>query len=789
MNGSCIHRALACGTAMVLVFGCAVPAIAQPAPPADNAEAGVNDIIVTARKSSENLRDVPVAITAVSAQQLTEAKIAQIGDLTSRIPQLVVSYSATQPFVLIRGFGTGNSQSFDQAVGKFIDNVSYGRDQDARLPLFDVERVEVLKGPQVLLFGNSSTAGALNITTRKPGDEFEADGSASYEFYHQEVLFQGGMTLPISEGASLRVSGMYQDLNKGPNFNVATGKHVSTDQNYAARGILRLNPTDAVEIMLKAEYDHIRNKGMVGEPVAQPLFIPPIFGYQFPEVNYDGRINSDNSGAPLFGNDFQALNNQTYQMDVNADLLGGTLTSTSAYRDLEMGLGAAGGQDVPLFTGYIGYRNKQFSQELRFAGKYGDVDILFGGFYQREKRDNITVADFNAAAIGVPLPPFALNLLSLQKTKSYSGFGDITYHLTDAFSIEAGARYAVITRDADQSALAGNVVPNKRFGQGMGWVDLNPALDPVFFGFFGVTPHSFSGLHLRETHFQPQVIAQYKVNSHDQVYAKFVKGDKAGGFDVAYQGIPANPATGTPVIVEPEGTRFLPEKAESFEIGYKGITPDRKLSFALAAFYTTFTNLQTNAYVGSATVAVVANVGKARSKGFEWELNYAPVDGLRLGFTGAFTDAKYKDFPGGACTRQQDLDTILATGNPFAVCVQDLSGHRTPMSSRWVGTFSVDYEKPVGDLLLGGGIVLAGRSHYNTSSNDEPLLEQKGYVTVEGHLDVKAGDGQWTFSLFGRNLTDKRYNEYGSISPGTKDGLLAFPSKGRQIGIRAGFNF
>lgn len=789
MMGSGLRCALACGSALGIAIGYSAIAAAQTAPAVDATDTGIADIIVTARKSSENLRDVPVAITALSSGDLAQAKIAQIGDLTSRLPQLVVSYSATQPFVLIRGFGTGNGQSFDQAVGKFIDNISYGRDQDARLPLFDIERVEVLKGPQVLLYGNSSTAGALNITTKKPGDKFTADGNISYEFEHQEVLAQGGVTLPISPAASLRVAGMYQKLSKGPNYNVAIDKHVPTDENYAGRAILRMSPSEDLEIMLKAEYDHIRNKGLVGEPVAQPIFLPPVFGYQFPEVNYDGRINSDNSGAPLFGNNFQALNNKTFQADINYQVAGGTLTSTTGYRDLDVALGAAGGQDVPLFSGYISYYNKQFSQELRFGGKYGAFDILVGGFYQWEKRDNITVADFNAAAVGIPLPPFALNLLSLQKTRSYSAFGDITYHVTDAFSIELGARYSEISRRGDQSALPGNIVPNKGFGQGHDWVDLNPLLAPVFEGFFNVPPHSFSGLRMKESHFQPQVIAQYKLDDRNQVYAKYVKGDKAGGFDVAYQGIPANPVAGTPVIVRPEDVRFLPEKAESFELGFKGVTADRRFNFALAAFYTTFTNLQTNAYVGAATVAVVANVGKARSKGFEWEFNYAPIEGLRLGFTGAYTDAKFKSFPGGACTRAQDLAAILATGNPFAVCTQDMSGQRTPMSSKWVGTVSIDYEHPIGGgNVLGGGLLFAGRSSYDTSTNNEPLVAQDGYVTIDAHLDLKDGNGAWTLSLFGRNLTDKRYNEYGSVSPGTKDGLLAFPAKGRQIGIRAGFD-
>ena len=763
MRRSFAKLALTVGTTLASA-GWAAPLLAQN-PPADTA--GLEDIIVTARKSAERARDIPVSITAVSGESLAAAKITQIGDLTARVPTLAISYGATQPLVLVRGFGTGNSQSFDQAVGKFIDNISYGRDQDARLPLFDIERLEVLKGPQVLLYGNSSTAGALNITTRKPGSTFSADGSVAYEFNQNETVAQGGMDLPLADTVALRVSGIYQRLAKGPNFNVATGKHVSTDRNYAGRAILRFTPSTDLEVLLKAEYDHIRNKGLVGEPIAQPLF-----GYQFPEVNFDGRLNANNNVAPMFQKDYQSLNNETYQMDINYDVLGGTLTSTTGYRRLEMALASSGGQDVPLFSGYIAYVNKQLSEELRYAGKFGALDVTVGGFYQHEKRDNITVADFNAAAIGIPVPAFSLNLVSPQKAESWSAFGDFTYHITDRLSIELGARYSDITRDADQSANPGLVVPNRRFGQGLGWVSPAPFLDPLYAGFFGVPPHSFTGLHLHETHFQPQAIVQYKLSDRAQVYAKYVKGDKAGGFDVAYQGVPGN--------VTPDGARFEPEKAEGFEIGFKGVTDDNRFDFAVAAFRTTFTNLQTNAYVGTATVAVVANVGKARTQGVEAEFHYSPVQGLKISASGAYTDAKYLDFPGGSCTRVQEAATPVG-------CQQDLSGSRTPFSSRWAGSIGIDYEQPVGRYVVSGGVLAAGRSSYNPSSNLEPLEQQDAYVQFDAHIDLKPDGGPWSLSLFGRNLTDVRYNEYGSVSPGTTQGLLGYLSRGRQIGIRAGF--
>ena len=747
-------------------------ATGQQNTPAESEVQGVESIVVTARKASELQRDIPVSIVSYSGSELTGAKIVQIIDLQSRAPSLTISTGLTQPFIGLRGFGSGNSQSFDQAVGKFIDNVSYGRDQDARLPLFDIERVEVLKGPQVLLYGNSTTAGALNITTRKPGNEFAANGSAAYEFNNDEVVLEGGVTLPLNDIAKLRVSGIYQDLAHGSNYNVTTGKYVSTDNNYAGRAILRLVPSSGLEILLKAEVDHVRNKGAVGEIIAQPISNPTAF----PDARLDGRVSSNNNVSPFFAKDFIGVDNQTYQADINLEILGGMLNSTTAYRNMDVSLSAGNGTPVPLFNGMISYNNKQVSQELRYSAKVDRVDLVVGGFYQHEERDSVTVADFNFAAAGLPFPSMALNLVSPQKAKSLSAFADLTYHFTDQFSLEVGARYSDIKKTGAQSANPGNIVPGKTFGDGQDITDPNPGLDPLYTILFGVPPHSFTGLRLHETHLQPQVVAQYKFSERGQIYAKYVKGAKAGGFDVAYQGVPGN--------VTPAGAAFAPEEAQAFEVGIKGLTDDRTLEYALSAFQTDFTNLQTNAYVGQATVAVVTNVGKARTKGAEVELHYAPVNGLRFDATGTYTDVKYIDFPGGSCTRAQ-----IAALPPFSPCVQDLSGTRTPYSSKWTGSLGVEYKHDVGTLVLNAGGLIVARSKLNVSPNAEPLLTQSGFAQIDAHVDLQPVDGRWTLSVFGRNLTDKRVLEYGSVAPGTDNALLGFLSRGRQIGIRAGFKY
>ena len=741
--------------------------IASPSPPEDS---GVGEIVVTARKRVERLRDVPVSVQALSGTQLASAKITQLVDLVSRAPTLNVSYGTADPFVEIRGFGTGNSLSFDQAVGKFVDNVSYGRDQDARLPLFDLERVEVLNGPQVLLYGNSSTAGALNLTTRKPGDRFEADGSVAYEFNSREVVTQGGMTVPLASGASLRVAGIYQDLARGWVDDVSTGQRVPQTRNYAVRGILKLDPSSTFDVLLKAEYDHLRDRGNSAEPIAQPTAGPPVF----PEVLLDNRNEINDDVAPFFQKPYNSYNNQTYQADLNLQGLGGAFTSTTAYRRLDYAGSTPGGFSTPVFNGWIAYGYKQFSEELRYSGRFGRFDLTVGGFYQHEKIDVVEALDTNLAALGAPLPAFAFNFLFSQKTNTYSGFGDVTFHFTSRLSLEVGGRYSDTRKTASQAAFPGDIVPNKRFGMGLDATSTNAAFFPLFTGFFGVAPHAFDDLRYGKSYFQPQVVGQYKFSPNAQLYAKYVKGDKAGGFDANYQGVPGN--------FGPDGARFAPEQAEGFEVGVKGLTLGRRLDYALDAFTTTFTNLQTNAFRGAATVAVVTNVGRARTRGFEGQINYAPLVGLRISLNAAYTDARYLDFPGAVCTRAQ------TAAQPMG-CQQDLSGTRTPFASRLSGTGGVDYEVPAGGYMVGGGFLLIGRTGYNASVNNEPLQNQQGYVQVDVHLDLKPRDGRWSLSLFGRDLSDRQFLEYGSAVPLTTGGLVDFRSRGRQLGLKAGFQF
>lgn len=734
----------------------------------------LDEIVVTARKRTENLRDVPVAITAISGEQLQTKNITQVIDLAAVTPNFQFSYGAVQPFTFIRGFGSGANASFEQSVGKFIDNVSYGRDQDGRIPLFDIERLELLKGPQVLTFGNSATVGAMNITTRRPGDAFEADGSVGYEFYNRELQAQGGVTLPLNDWASVRLAGLYQELDDGRLDNPIKGESEPTTLNWALRPSLRLRPFEGLEIRLKAEIDRLRDDGSAVVPVGQPL-APPNGPY--PVVGDTEHRYANYNVAPYFSDEFGELHADLYQADIDYDLFGGTLTSTTAWRDTDSDLqfGTDGVNHAQTYFNALWQHYQQFSQEIRFNGTYGALDITAGGYYQRDTLDIDLIQEFTLGGFGrtgIAATPIGRVSSYAQKSRTFSGFFDATYRITDRLSVSGGVRYVDLNKRAGQSLYATPIIPNLDFNTSSEELAAyrTTALNTAFGAIFRSTVHDFAfgSLELDEDHWQPQAILQYELADRNKVYLKYVQGAKVGGFDFLFTG------------GDPAQARFRPEEASSWELGLKGQVLDGALDYSIAAFRTTFTDLQQSVFQNLAFV--VSNVGEARSQGVELDLTWRPTDAVRFSFAGSYLDAEFVDFPGAACTSGQNAGI-----DPGCVGTkQDLSGTPTQYASKWTGSLGVDYRRPLGDgaYTMAVGASVFARTNYNAGAYNDPRMEQPGFAQVDGHLDVGPSDGAWRLSLFGRNLTDEQVLEYGVLQPASSTAVVGAYSRGRQIGLK-----
>lgn len=734
---------------------------------------GIAEIIVTARRRAESLRDVPISIVAVPSQTLIDRNIVDQQDLVVYIPNFRQTNGSIGTFRFVRGAGSGSNRSFDQAVGSFYDGVYAGRGELARMPFFDVERVEVLRGPQVILFGNSTTAGAINVTTRKPSDNFELDASASYEFKNRELLMQGGMSLPVTEGFALRVAAISQTLDRGYVRTIGPSGTVRYDPRFNNQGLrmtAAITPTDDLDITLKYEKNWLGMKGSTLQSISNALGNPAITESVFDRRRFVaqpapfGLGNNDGIAS-----DTIELDPETFYANVEYTTGDVTVTSTSAWLRYDFFQSTDGDlSQRSIFNFAQSERYRQFSQELRAAIKFGDIaDVQVGAYYQRDHVDAKGYTDTNLAANGLPVPAFSRRNELDQKTRAWSAFADATFHLSPRLRLGLGARYLETRKRVDQIYRAANV----------GTWEFNPFAETLFipplranlFQFaFGI-PHEFRDVKLSERHFMPQGLLQYDVTDDVMAYAKVVRGAKAGGYDWLYAGNTA------------DGGIFKPETATSFELGAKGLFLDRTLSIDLVFYRTDFDDLQVSIFNGN-TNFVVGNAAKSRSQGVELETSWRITP--RLTFSGAlaYLDSKYAKFPGAGCYYEQRA--LMAAGQ---TCVQDLSGAATPYSSKWSGTTGLEYAAPLGRFKLTSRVDASFRSSYNPSLNNDPAVQQKGFTLLDARLSLAPEDGPWTLALFGKNLTDRLYTDQTSDTPIITGSRFATTNRGRQIGLQLSF--
>lgn len=737
--------------AAALFAGC-TPAIAQSNAGAAQDEAaqedsagGVGDIVVTARKTSERAVDVPISLVAVSGEQLASKGVVQLQDLAVSVPNFRQTNGATGTFRSIRGGGSpGSNFAFEQSTGLFVDNISYGRNVHSFIPIFDVDRVEVLRGPQVIAFGNSTTSGAISISTKKPGSDFGGNLEAAYEFNNNELVLRGGIDIPLGEKVSVRLAGFAQILDRGWVANIRP-----TDtffgpkyRNYAGRVTVVAKLDDSLEAKFKYEHDRIKIEGSSLQATFNPASDPNIV-----EANLDG-VSYAFQPSPYDGRrDQQHMDADTLLFELTKEFGDQTLVSTTGYtryfydQDLDADVGPKAIAATHPQDDY-----KQFTQELRLYGPLSsNLKYAVGAYYQHEVQRPRFLFNQNTA----------LGRLALLDTRAnqISVFGGLTWKPVEQLTIDAAVRYSSIRRTSDQYArrttpLTYNVIPDSP----------------------GFVSHTFTGIETPDDFVMPQLVLSYQPTRDLNFYAKVVKGDKAGGVDAQYVGQIRTSAS------------FRAEKATSYELGAKAILLDRALSLNLAIFRSDFDNLQVSSFNGVTNAFEVRNAASSRSQGVEFDATLAPIGGLRLNASLAYLDAKYLQFPEGPCTPEQALLVP-------APCKNNLSGQRTPFNSTWTASGGIEYRASVGSLFVTPRIDFSYRSSYNPTTNNDPLLVQSGFTLVDARIDLATADERFTIGLFGRNLTDKIYSEVALGAPFTNRVRLGDTSRGRQLGVNVGVKF
>ncbi len=720
--------------ASIAVSGLAVTAPVMAQEEAASAENG-DEIIVTARRREENLLDVPIAVSAFSGEALEMRGALDLTDIGNITPNTTLETSRGSNSTLsafIRGIGQQDPVSgFEPGVGIYLDDVYLNRPQAAVLDIYDVERIEVLRGPQGTLYGRNTIGGAVKYVTKRLPQEFALSARATVGTYDQA---DGVLTVSAPLGEIVRVGGSVARLSRGGfGENLTTGLENYNKDVWAARGTLELGGYGApVSVRISGDYSHDKS-----DPRGGHRIIPGLL-----------------SGAPVLDNVYntrgglvdpkQDIEAYGLAMNITAELSDSlTLRSISAWRKddsltpIDFDAIPAADVDVP-----GGYFNEQISQEVQLLVDAGPFSGMVGAYYLDATAD--TLFDVRLFTTLNGLTAFTKAAVD---TETYAVFGDFTYDLSEQLSLSVGGRYTWDKRTA-------NILRQNYLGGG----------SPFFGGAgvaFGAASTNFSGQRDFKK-FTPRVSLSFKPTPDDNIYASFSQGFKGGGFDPRGVGANAPDLNGNGIRGENDEVAaflsFRPESVDSYEVGYKGNLFDGGLTFALAGFYADYKDVQIPGSVACIVgglpsfCGVTSNAGKATFKGVELEFNARLAenmanDGDRLNLLGAvgYIDAQFDEY----ITNVASVPTDVA---------QYRDVQNTPSAT---ASATLAYMTPVGAGRLNLGTTLSYRSSTTQFEIPNPYIDQSGYALVDASLVYTAPDDRWSIGLYGKNLLDKEYKTSG----------------------------
>lgn len=737
-----VKTALLAGAAWTALSGVALAQNAQPASEGQEATS-LGEVVVTARRRAEALQDVPVAVTAITAETLENKGSADITELARSTPSLTLNSARGSNSTLIsfiRGVGQQDPLwGFDPGVGLYIDDVYVARPQAAVLDIFDVERIEVLRGPQGTLYGRNTIGGAIKYVTRRIGDEPSISLQGAYGSYDQFDAI-ANVSGPVSDtvGISFGVARYLRD-GFGTNLNTGT-EHYNKDVT-AARASVEWTPTDSLFFRVAADWVQDSSNARHGHREFAPILAS----------EYDTRAGA---GDP---NDVQTRGISLTGEYVVNDML--TLKSITAYRDGE----TRGNIDfdnlpTPILDIPAQYDDDQFSQEFQALLNGDNWSAVAGVFYM-----DATASGAFDTVIGLA------NLTTLTSgsvdTKSWSAFGDLTYDFTDQLSVSVGGRFT-----SDEKT--GTVFRQQYLG-----------IRSPFFGNTAAVPLGAPRTNYTRTRefeeFTPRVSVSYEITPDLTTYASWGRGFKSGGFDMR----------GDAVLYPNTVDGYDPETVETIEIGLKGTLFDR-FSFATAIFDSSYEDQQiTTQYPAGATVAsVVDNVGSSSIRGWEFEGSLRATENLVINGMVSYIDAQFDEFLAYIPT-----GPLNATCPTLVGCFVDVSNARDFQNTpEWTGSVSATYThwfEDGSELALTPSV--AYRGAYQQFETASPLLDQDAYWMYDASAVWTSASDRWTVGFHGKNLSDERYRTGGYSFPGalTGDSLIAFYGAPRTFTARVGYKF
>jgi iron complex outermembrane recepter protein len=767
---------------LCLILAAPVCGKADPSQVADAGDIGnsLQEIVVTARHRSETAAHVPIALTSLSATTLNDTRSFNLIDVAALVPSLqLIQFNPRNANLTIRGLGSNvaiANDGLETGVGVYVDGVYYARPGESMFDLFDLERVEVLRGPQGTLFGKNTTAGAVTISSAAP--TFTPEGSAevsvgNYGYYQ----LRGAVSGPLVDDKLAGRFSAYDTSRDGFVRDVANGKQLQDYSDAGARAQLLFTPNDALSIRVIGDYGYQEEDCCLTEIAG----VAPTLsnGQPFPNDFYTRAARIGYTPLPI--DPENRLTDVNSPVHVKTEQGGGSvqadwtdndyvLTSISAYRywnwyprnDFDdIGVSILTAVNTPS-------RQRQGSQELRITSPTDRAVEYTGGlYYFHEDVQSSPLVAYGADAGGWVLPPalplavadtilngFGSAAHDEATTDSYAAYAQATWHIDDRWSLTGGLRY---TFDDKSGTFT-----QQPYGTPLS------ALPSAIRGFAGtirntIAPSVSYAAEVDQGAVSGTASVAYQIDHQTLAYALYSRGVKSGGINLA----------SLPVGVSPT---VPPEAIDDYEVGLKTTLFDNRLSLDAALYWAEDSNYQAMFANPVLVTSYLANVGEVRSRGVELDMRASPVDGLSLSLSTAFDDAVYLSYPMGPCPLEQ-----------FTQPVCNLSGHRLPGAPRWSVSLDAEYVQPVGQLMtyavngyLGGQYDF--RSSFFTSINDSLYSRVPGYGVLDLRTGVRADDEAWDLSFWLRNVADKFYYAGVGAVPFNSGAYAGSPAAPRTLG-------
>lgn len=719
-------------------FGQTVPAASTPVPQA-SAQPRTQDIVITARKRSESAQKVPISVDALDGRQIAAQNIKDLFQAVTVVPGAIFSRAPDDGLALtFRGLGTAaRPQAFEQSIAFFTDGVFLGKTRLYSIGLFDIDRIEFIKGTQSTLLGKNASLGAISIITRQPGDTFSFEGRAGYEFVNGGYQLDAASDLPLSNSVSMRIAAHYNDLD-GWVHNDITNHDGPEHKDLGLRATVRADVSPGLRVTGSYQYSDNRQIGASYQLVGGDL--PAIYG----DNKLDDHTSQFTSMTQSGDTEHRTRSNIASlkgELDIGTHKLV-SQTAYVAYHLHNLDDFDFSPDDSNNFDRYEKYR--QFTQELRLESPTGGrLDYMGGLFFLSSHWNSLEDQDWAVSGFPPAGPPGPGQLFNgpfvnhfIQDQNAYSAFASSTWHISPALRLTGGLRFTRETKDVlfGRVALPPLTVWN---------TIANPPFDP--------TPLSH-----RSSFLDGNASLQYDLSPDVMAYASFGHGSKSGGFvETNTIAVPPQLLVGgkVPPALVAAGSAIKDETVKDYEVGLKSYLFDRRVRFNLALFNTDIRNFQDTIFTGGTAGFITFN-GPARSRGVEVETATQLGRHLQLDGGLTFADATGIIQPIDPATKAPEVDS---NGDPV------FARFRRSQAPKLIFNVNANYKAPLGtrlDWTIGGGL----RHRSMMFNQDQDKFPSAALTTLDLWAGIETRDGRWGVDVMAKNVTNAISQDFASES-------------------------